>query len=228
MSAEQNRSDHGAEESRIDGLAAVLTTQPASRYDDKVVKALEHLRSQGVSFNDMSVTMLAKEVGISRVTFYSHYGDKRRVVAMLAERTAGRIAQEVEVWYRFAERLTYEELREVQDRILSIMETHRTTLDLLIETSTYDEELGKFYEGIKQTIGDMLGEVILKLRAAGRCDPGLEPSLGIVLANMFERNFYYFAAAPGRERHEEVLSWLTESYWRLMYCKHVPTEPKLG
>ncbi len=226
LSVENSTVDDAADAGRIGGLAAILPTQPASRYDDKVVKALEHLRAQGVSFNDMTVTMLAKEVGISRVTFYSHYGDKRRVVAMLAERTAGHIAQEVEVWYRFAERLTYDELREVQDRILAIMETHRTTLDLLIETSTYDEELSQFYIGIKGTIGDMLGEVILKLRAVGRCDPSLDPSMGIVMANMFERNFYYSAAAPGRPRDPKLLDQLTEAYWRMMYCKHVPSEPK--
>ncbi len=222
---DQMTEDPTADEAGIDNLAAVLPTQPASRYDDDVVKALERLRAQGVSFNDMTVTMLAKEVGISRVTFYSHYGDKRRVIAMLAERTAGQIAREVDVWYRFAERLTFDELREVQDRILDIMETHRTTMDLLIETSTYDEEIGKFYVELKGTIGDMLGQVIDKLRAAGRCDPGLDASFGIVLANMFERNYYYFAAAPGRPRDQKILDWMTETYWRLLYCKHVPTDP---
>lgn len=203
-------------------IANPLAGQPAGRYDDEMVRAFDRLRAKGISFTEMSVTMLAKEIGVSRVTFYSHYGDKRRCVIMLAERTGGEIAAEVEVWHRFAERLTFDELYDVLNRIMAILETHRTTMDLLIETSTYDEELGQFYLELRTTIGDMIGAVITKLQEAGRCDASLDPGYGIILSNMFERNFYDFAAAPGRERDPELVMRLAKVYWYLLYCKHDP------
>ncbi|RHW25723.1 TetR/AcrR family transcriptional regulator [Nocardioides immobilis] len=178
----------------------------------RVVEATRRLLMDGEAYADLSMERIAKEAGVSRATLYLHFGDKRDILAQIAEEI---------VEQRFAlgaEVLADPEIdRETLRTIVTDM-THRWMADAplhsaIITLAEQDPDVRQLWVDAIHEVGAMGADLMRRHWGDGPSAAPDPDTIGQVLAWMFERSAHQLARDP--EDEARVADAVSEVVWRV-------------
>ena len=178
----------------------------------RVVEATRRLLLEGESYADLSMERIAKEAGVSRATLYLHFGDKRDILA--------RIAEEI-VDQRFAlgaEVLADPQIERETLRTIVADMTHRWMVDApllsaIVTLAEQDPDVRKLWVDAIHQVGAMGADLMRKHWGDGPSAVGDPDTIGQVLAWMFERSAHQLARDPADQAR--VADAVSEVVWRV-------------
>ena len=162
-----------------------------------VLAATEELLSEGASYADLNIERIAKRAGISRTAFYFYFRDKRELLMRLTEDVNELLFAQADIWFSGSGD-PEQEMREALRNIGQLYREHGVLLRAIVEVSTYDEEVARFWRG-------MLGRFVDASRR--RIEAEQEAGLSV---------------ARGAHATAFALCWMTE---HTMYQHSVEGEP---
>ena len=183
--------------------------------ETSVLEAAERLLAAGAPYADLSVDRIAKEAGISRTAFYFYFRDKRELLMRLTEDVTNGLYTQAEAWWG-AEGDGATRLAEALGAIVAHYREHGVLLRVVVEASTYDEQVAHFWRGVVRRFTDATRARIEAEIAAGRAE-GLDPaSTAFALVWMTERTMYqHMVQRIGRE--DDLVAALTTVWVRAVY-----------
>ena len=162
-----------------------------------VLAATEALLAEGACYADLSIERIATRAGISRTAFYFYFRDKRELLMRLTEDVNELLFAQADVWFS-GDGEPGAELRAALTNIAALYDEHGVLLRAIVEVSTYDEEVARFWRAHDRALrrGDAAGASRTSRRPAG--------------------------VAEHREATAFALCWMTE---RAVYQRLVQDEP---
>src|SRR3954452_12218301 len=112
-----------------------------------VLEATERLLVEGASYAELDVGRIATAAGISRTAFYFYFRDKRDLLMRLAGDLTELLYEQADIWFS-GDGDPEDEIREALTRISALYEEHGTLLRAVVEVSTYDDEIARFWRGL--------------------------------------------------------------------------------
>jgi len=178
----------------------------------RVVEATRRLLMAGEAYAGLSMERIAKEAGVSRATLYLHFGDKRDVLA--------RIAEEI-VEQRFAlgaEVLADPQIERETLRTIVADMTHRWMSDAplhsaIITLAEQDPDVRQLWVDAIHEVGAMGADLMRRHWGDGPSSAPDPDTIGQVLAWMFERSAHQLARSPQDEAR--VADAVSEVVWRV-------------
>src|SRR3954447_24674502 len=125
----------------------MATTPRRAAVQADVLRATEELLAEGTSWADLGVERIATTAGISRTAFYFYFRDKRELLIRLTEDVMGDLYLEADRWFS-GEGDPEEEIREALGNIAALYEQHSALLRVIVEASTYDDEVAAFWRSL--------------------------------------------------------------------------------
>jgi TetR/AcrR family transcriptional regulator, ethionamide resistance regulator len=150
-----------------------------------VLQATEALLSEGASFAELNIEKIATRAGISRTAFYFYFRDKRELLMRLTSEVNEQLMAAAETWWSGDA-----DLGAALARIAELYREHDALLRAVVEVSTYDEEVARYWRGLVGRFVDATRGRIEAEQAAGRALPGPAGAMAFGLVWMVERAFY--------------------------------------
>src|SRR3954465_382437 len=150
-----------------------------------VLEATERLLVEGASYAELDVGRIAAAAGISRTAFYFYFRDKRDLLMRLAADVNGLLYEQADIWFS-GDGEPEAEIREALTSIFGPYDEHGTLLRAIVEVSTYDEEIAKFWRGLLARFVQATQQRIDAEHHTGR--PSRAPAFALVW--MTERTLY--------------------------------------
>jgi TetR/AcrR family transcriptional regulator, ethionamide resistance regulator len=178
-----------------------------------LLQAIEDLLSEGNCYTELSVEQIAARAGISRTAFYFYFNDKRHMLMRLVERVSELFFVQGERWWDESVPDDPGELREILANVLKIWREHAPVLTAIVETASYDEEIGAFWRGlIDRFVAPTRAHLESEARA-GR-GSGIDPeAAAFVLVWMTERAWYQHVTRP-TVSDDALIDAVTAAVWR--------------
>ncbi|HEV2754258.1 MAG TPA: TetR/AcrR family transcriptional regulator, partial [Actinomycetota bacterium] len=157
-------------------------TEKRAAIEAGVLRATEELLEEGASFAELGIERIATRAGISRTAFYFYFRDKRELLVRLTEEVNAELLAAAETWWSGSG-----DLRSALHAIASLYREHGALLRAVVEVSTYDEEIARFWRGLVGRFVDATRE-----RIEGEQPRGAVPAgpTAFALVWMVERAFY--------------------------------------
>jgi len=194
----------------------VATTPKRAAVQADVLRATEQLLAEGTSWADLGIERIATTAGISRTAFYFYFRDKRELLIRLTEEVTALLYAEADRWYS-GEGDDEEEIREALTKISELYDEHEALLRVIVEVSTYDEEVATFWRGL-------LGRFILatKMRIEAEQQAGKSPAFpaeptAFSLIWMCERTLYQLMVQDPPFSRAEAIDALVRIFMRSVY-----------
>ena len=168
----------------------------------RLLDAVEALLAEGTSFTEIPVERLVAEAGVSRSTFYVHFGDKGTLLRELTADLVERLLAAGRGWWGGEAPGSRAALRE---RVAVIVETYRPHAELMravTDTSAHDPAVREVFRELTGRYVTELAEHIERGQAAGTVRRDL----------------------PARAT-AEMLTWMAERGLGQMLRTPVPDEP---
>ena len=146
-----------------------------------VLRATEELLEEGASFAELGIERIATRAGISRTAFYFYFRDKRELLVRLTEEVNAELVAAASTWWSGEG-----DLRTALSAIASLYGEHGALLRAVVEVSTYDEEVARFWRALVGRFADPTRE---RIEAEGG-EPALAHATAFALVWMVERAFY--------------------------------------
>lgn len=194
----------------------MATTPKRAAVQADVLRATEQLLAEGTSWADLGVERIATTAGISRTAFYFYFSDKRELLLRLTEDVNEQLYNEADRWYSGAGD-DEEEIRDALSKIADLYVEHQALLGVIVEVSTYDEEvathwralIGRFVEATRKRIED-------EQRAGKSPDfPAAPAAFGLVW--MCERTLYQLMVQNPPFSRDEQIDALVRIFMRTVY-----------
>src|SRR3954469_5728169 len=125
----------------------MATTPRRVAVQSDVLRATEELLAEGTSWADLGVERIATTAGISRTAFYFYFRDKRELLLRLTEDVMGDLYLEADRWFS-GDGAPEEAIREALGNIAALYEEHNCLLRVIVEVSTYDDEVAQFWRSL--------------------------------------------------------------------------------
>jgi TetR/AcrR family transcriptional regulator, ethionamide resistance regulator len=154
-----------------------------------VLRATEELLAEGGSYADLRIERIARRAGISRTAFYFYFRDKRELLLRLTEDVSERLFEQADIWFS-GDGEPESELRAALTNIFAVYREHRVLLGAIVEVSTYDDVVARFWRAIVGRFVDASRRRIEAERKAGRAAPADERATAFALCWMTERALY--------------------------------------
>jgi AcrR family transcriptional regulator len=154
-----------------------------------VLAATEALLAEGASFSDLNIEKIATRAGISRTAFYFYFKDKRELLVRLTEEVTTELYEQADVWFS-GEGEAREEILEALTRIAQLYTEHAALMRVIVEVSTYEEEVATFWRGLLSRFIDATAQRIAAEQAAGAAPAGDGQAIAFALIWMCERTLY--------------------------------------
>jgi AcrR family transcriptional regulator len=154
-----------------------------------VLAATEALLAEGASFSDLNIEKIATRAGISRTAFYFYFKDKRELLVRLTEEVTTELYEQADVWFS-GEGEAREEILEALTRIAQLYTEHAALMRVIVEVSTYEEEVATFWRGLLSRFIDATAQRIAAEQAAGAAHAGDGQAIAFALIWMCERTLY--------------------------------------
>jgi AcrR family transcriptional regulator len=167
----------------------VATTPKRAAVQADVLRATEQLLGEGTSWADLGVERIATTAGISRTAFYFYFRDKRELLMRLTEDVTELLYLEAERWYA-GDGDPEEEIREALLKIGVVYAEHEALLRVIVEVSTYDEEVARFWRSLIARFVEATRVTIEKEQAAGKAPDYPAEATAFALVWMVERLLY--------------------------------------
>jgi AcrR family transcriptional regulator len=194
---------------------APLTAKRAA-VQGAVLAATEALLAEGASYADLNIERIATRAGISRTAFYFYFRDKRELLMRLTEDVNEQLYQQADIWFSGAG-APEPEIRQALTNIAVLYREHGVLLRAIIEVSTYDDEVARFWRG-------MLGRFVdaSRRRIEAEQEVGLSVARGahataFALCWMTERTMYQHLVQSGPMSAEEMVDALVDIWLHSVY-----------
>jgi AcrR family transcriptional regulator len=194
----------------------VPTTPRREAVQADVLRATEELLAEGASWADLGVERIATTAGISRTAFYFYFSDKRELLTRLAEAVMGDLYLEADRWFS-GEGDPEDDVREAIGGIADLYEQHSQLLRIIVEVSTYDEEVGRFWrEIIGRFVAAMEARIVAE-QAAGKVRQFPAEPLAFALCWMGERVLYQWTLGESPLNRDQAVEALVDVCLRAIY-----------
>src|SRR4051812_19325073 len=124
----------------------MATAEPTARrraVQAAVLAATEDLLREGASYADLSIEAIARRAGLGRTAFYFYFRDKRELLMRLTADVNDQLYAEAETWFTGDATSS-----EAMSRIAALYVEHAPLLRAIVEVSTYDEEIARFWRAL--------------------------------------------------------------------------------
>ena len=109
-----------------------------------VLRATEELLAEGNTYADLNVERIATRAGIGRTAFYFYFSDKRALLMRLTAQVSEQLYTVADGWFSGAD----DDLPGALHEIGELYREHGALLRAIVEVSTYDEEIARFWRGL--------------------------------------------------------------------------------
>ena len=185
-----------------------------------VIKAALELADRG-SFRDVTVEGIAREVGISRNAFYTHFQDKHELLLNAVEEVSDQLYEMSERWWQGVGPPA-ERVRRALDGIVSVYAEHAALLRVAAEVSAYDEEVRTVWLAIAERFIEWTAAEIRSEQDLGLIPQTLAPrSTAEALFWMAERCCYAYLGR-GERKPEQVVAGLAPVWTAALYPGVIP------
>lgn len=154
-----------------------------------VLAATEALLAEGASFADLNIEKIATRAGISRTAFYFYFKDKRELLVKLTEEVTTELYEQADVWFS-GRGDAREEIMEALSRVAQLYGEHAALMRVIVEVSTYEEEVATFWRGLLARFIDATAARIAAEQVAGNAPDGDGNAIAFALIWMCERTLY--------------------------------------
>ena len=179
--------------------------------------------SEGRPFSELTVDQIAGAAGISRTAFYNHFHDKQELLLAALEEVAEEIRKTTETWWS-RDGPPAERVRDAVAAIVSVYSEHVDLLRIVIEASTYDDEIWRIWVGVVDRFVAAMAERVRTEQRDGMIPRSLEPDqTSEALVWLIERCCYVQLARDGRTA-EEVVGALAPVWTAALYPGVIPAE----
>jgi AcrR family transcriptional regulator len=172
------------------------------------MRATEELLADGSSFADLNVERIATRAGISRTAFYFYFRDKRELLMRLTADVSEELYVVAERWFAGEDDDPADALREIGE----LYREHAALLRVIVEVSTYDEEVAAFWRGL---VGRFVEATRVRLEAGGTDLPPEATAFALVW--MTERSFHQLTVQDEPIARAELVDALAEIWRRTVY-----------
>lgn len=197
-------------------MARVATTPKRAAVQADVLRATEQLLTEGTNWADLGVERIATTAGISRTAFYFYFRDKRELLLRLTEDVSELLYLEADRWYS-GEGDDEQEIREALVKIADLYVEHRALLRVIVEVSTYDEEVATFWRSL---IGRFVEATRMRIESeqeAGKSPPFPPAPTAFSLVWMCERTLYQLMVQTPPFSRDEAIEALVRVFMRSVY-----------
>jgi len=181
-----------------------------------VLQATEELLSGGASYADLNIERIATRAGISRTAFYFYFRDKRDLLMRLTEDVSQQLYAEADRWYS-GDGEPEQEMREALGKIAALYEQHSALLRVIVEVSTYDDEVAEFWRAVLGRFIDASRVRIELEQAAGKAPAYPAHATAFALCWMTERAFYQWLVQDRPFALDEAVEALVGVWMRGVY-----------
>lgn len=154
-----------------------------------VLQATEELLAEGARFADLNIERIATRAGISRTAFYFYFKDKRELLVKLTEGVTVELYQQADTWFS-GQGDPRAEVRDALQSVTDLYGAHGALMRVIVEVSTYEEEVATFWRGLIDRFVVAAAERIRTEQAAGRAPEGDAAAMAFALVWMCERTLY--------------------------------------
>jgi AcrR family transcriptional regulator len=173
-----------------------------------VLRATEELLRDGSSFADLNVERIATRAGIKRTAFYFYFRDKRELLMRLTAEVSEELYAVAESWFEGDDEQLAAALRQIGE----LYREHAALLRVIVEVSTYDEEVATFWRGL---VGRFVDATRVRLEAEGTPLPAHATAFALVW--MTERSFHQLTVQGEPVAREELVEALAGIWQRTVY-----------
>ena len=177
-----------------------------------VLRATEALLREGASYAELNVERIATRAGISRTAFYFYFRDKRDLLVRLTEDANRALMAAAASWWSGGG-----EIRGALEQVAAVYREHGALLRAVVEVSTYDEEVARFWRSLVGRFVDATREHIEAEQAAGAAPPAPAGAVAFALVWMTERAFDQAPAGEVPVDPAALVDALTTVWSRAVY-----------
>jgi TetR/AcrR family transcriptional regulator, ethionamide resistance regulator len=170
-----------------------------------VLRATEELLAEGASFAELNIERIATRAGISRTAFYFYFRDKRELLVRLTGDVNAELMEAAGTWWNGDA-----DLRDALRRIAELYRAHGALLRVVVEVSTYDEEVAVLW---RQLVGRFVEATRERLVAEG-LDPASAGAKAFALVWMVERSFYEVTVQDEPVPRDDLVDAIAEIFTR--------------
>jgi AcrR family transcriptional regulator len=197
----------------------MATAEPTARrraVQAAVLAATEDLLREGASYADLSIEAIARRAGLGRTAFYFYFRDKRELLMRLTEDVNDQLFAQADVWFS-GRGDPAQELRAALTSIAALYDEHGVLLRAIVEVSTYDEEVARFWRGLMGRFTSATRRRIEREQAEGRGASGHPEATAFSLCWMTERVFYQRLVQDEPPSRDELVGALCDIWVRSVY-----------
>jgi TetR/AcrR family transcriptional regulator, ethionamide resistance regulator len=189
-------------------LAAVAVTPRRQAVEDAVLRAAEELLEEGASFAELNVERIATRAGIGRTAFYFYFRDKRELLMRLTSDVSEQLYSVASRWFAGDDDELVSALREIGE----LYREHAALLRVIVEVSTYDDEVAEFWRGL---VGRFVEATRARIEAEDADLPAEATAFALVW--MTERAFHQLTVQNEPIAREELVEALAGIWRRTVY-----------
>jgi AcrR family transcriptional regulator len=138
-----------------------------------ILAATERLLHERV-FSDLAVGDIIEAAGVSRTSFYAHFGSRSAVLAACLRRVVEEVAAVVEPFSVAAEQ-DPAAIRTILERWVGLAVDHGPLMRTVSEEWPHDEELRELWFAVMGAFSAGAARMIERARAVGAAPPGADP-----------------------------------------------------
>lgn len=195
-------------QTRVDGRLTRDATE------QRILEGTTRLLDAGASLAGLSINRIAEESGVSRATFYLHFGDKRALITRLAERELREFEIVTEPFVSNP-RAGRAELAEVAIDLTAMWREHAGVLSSLIEMAEYDAESREAWQRVIHATAAQIAIAVRQRRP--ELDEAMVVNTSEILAWAGERSMHQMIGRDADDRRAaDVAAALTDVLWRFV------------
>jgi TetR/AcrR family transcriptional regulator, ethionamide resistance regulator len=173
-----------------------------------VLRATEELLEEGSSYAELNVERIAKRAGIGRTAFYFYFRDKRELLMRLTTEVNEQLYAAAEGWFSGDD----DELAAALRAIGELYADHAALLRAIVEVSTYDDEVARFWRGL---VGRFVEATRARIESEG--SPAPAEATAFALVWMTERAFHQLTVQGEPIARDELVEALAGIWRRAVY-----------
>ncbi|MDX6666268.1 MAG: TetR/AcrR family transcriptional regulator, ethionamide resistance regulator [Solirubrobacteraceae bacterium] len=194
----------------------MATTPRRAAVQAEVLSATEKLLAEGASWSDLGIERIATTAGISRTAFYFYFRDKRELLIRLTEDVTELLYLEADRWYS-GEGDDETEIREALTKIAELYDEHSALLRIIVEVSTYDEEVAIFWRTLMGRFVEATRMRIEAEQTAGKAPAYAAAPAAFALVWMVERLLYQLMVQEPPFSRDEAIDAVVRLWMRAVY-----------
>ena len=186
-------------------MPGVQQSERRAAIEAGVLRATEELLEEGASFAELGIERIATRAGISRTAFYFYFRDKRELLVRLTEEVNAELLEAASTWWSGSS-----DLRTALRAIADLYREHGALLRAVVEVSTYDEEVARFWRSLVARFAERTRE---RLEAEGDLSASASAT-AFALVWMVERGFYQHLVQGGPVSTDELVDAMANIFER--------------